>query len=91
MRHWLNECWKRRKTAVTSLNDVSSRSHAVCTIHMEASTSGVRFSSDAHIIDLAGEPSYYIQADLPPLSLACPIFLNPSPDGCQYEAFRGSY
>lgn len=54
-RETLEQCWRRRKTEATELNERSSRSHAVCTIQLDASKAGMSFTSTAHICDLAGQ------------------------------------
>ncbi|KAK3266630.1 hypothetical protein CYMTET_24759, partial [Cymbomonas tetramitiformis] len=51
----LSNAYKRRKTASTEFNEVSSRSHAFCQIKVTATlANGSSFDSIVHFIDLAG-------------------------------------
>ena len=52
----VRDCMARRSTASTQLNDVSSRSHAVITLHLSIRKDGneVGLASKFHLADLAG-------------------------------------
>eukprot|EP00873_Tetraselmis_striata_P007764 jgi/Tetstr1/428028/TSEL_000173.t1 len=89
----LTECWKRRKTAATEFNDVSSRSHAVCTIKLDASQNGITFSSEAHICDLAGSERSGLSAQdgNPNVSLSLmSMIVKDIVSGCPRNNFRQS-
>lgn len=52
---WMEYAAKQRVVASTAMNAVSSRSHAICTLHIEGIVEGnVKFSSKLTLVDLAG-------------------------------------